>query len=73
VTHFCINIVINITDFDQARSKKEIERLVARFREHREEYHLPEYNEQKTRQDFVTPFFNALGWDMDNTKEASEV
>ncbi|HTA26445.1 MAG TPA: N-6 DNA methylase, partial [Bacteroidia bacterium] len=53
-------------------AKKEIEKLVARFAEHREEYHLPEYNETKTRQDFVNPFFKALGWDMDNTQEASE-
>lgn len=53
-------------------AKKEIEKLVERFREHRDEYHLAEYNEQKTRQDFVNPFFKALGWDMDNSGEASE-
>ncbi len=53
-------------------AKKEIEKLVARFREHREEYHLADYNETKTRQDFVNPFFKALGWDMDNSEEASE-
>ncbi len=52
--------------------KKEIERLVARFREHREEYHLPEYNETKTRRDFVDPFFKALGWDIDNSDDAAE-
>jgi adenine-specific DNA-methyltransferase len=50
-------------------AKKEIEKLVERFREHREEYHLPDYNETKTRQDFVNPFFKALGWDMDNCVE----
>lgn len=53
-------------------AKKEIEKLVERFREHREEYHLPDYNETKTRRDFVDPFFKALGWDMDNSGEASE-
>lgn len=49
-----------------------IENLVERFAEHRKEYHLPDYNEQKTRQDFINPFFKALGWDIDNEKGASE-
>lgn len=29
---------------------------------------MAEYNEQKTRQDFINPFFKALGWDIDNEK-----
>ncbi len=53
-------------------AKKEIERLVTLFREHREEYHLPDYNEAKTRHSFVDPFFKALGWDLDNKGEAAE-
>jgi len=54
------------------QAKASIENLVERFAEHRKEYHLPEYNEQKTRQDFINPFFKALGWDIDNEKGASE-
>ena len=42
-------------------AKKEIEKLVARFTEHPEEYHLPDYNETKTRQDFVNPQLINLG------------
>lgn len=85
MTHFCNNCyfgcfgvfrtfrsVILYYILTREEAKKEIEKLVARFTEHREEYHLPEYNETKTRQDFVNPFFKALGWDMDNTGEASE-
>ncbi|MBS1646243.1 MAG: N-6 DNA methylase [Bacteroidetes bacterium] len=53
-------------------AKSIITKLVARFAEHRKEYHLPEYNEQKTRQDFINPFFKALGWDIDNEKGDSE-
>ena len=47
-------------------AKAIVDKLVQRFAEHSEEYHLPEYNEQKTRQDFINPFFKALGWDIDN-------
>ena len=47
-------------------------KLVERYREHREEYHHPYYNEQKTRQDFINPFFKALGWDIDNERGDSE-
>ena len=53
-------------------AKANIENLVERFAEHRKEYHLPDYNEQKARQDFINPFFKALGWDIDNEKGASE-
>jgi hypothetical protein len=34
---------------DEAKSV--IEKLVVRYREHQEEYHSPDYNEAKTRQD----------------------
>ncbi len=54
------------------QAKSIIEALVERFREHRKDYHLPDYNEQKTRQDFINPFFKALGWDIDNEKGDSE-
>lgn len=61
---------INMT---REEAKATINTLVERFAEHRKEYHLPEYNEQKARQDFINPFFKALGWDIDNEKGASEV
>ena len=54
------------------QAKAIIQTLVERFGEHKAEYHLPEYNEQKTRQDFINPFFKALGWDVDNEKGDSE-
>ena len=53
-------------------AKSIIEKLVDRFREHRKDYHLADYNEAKTRQDFINPFFKALGWDIDNDKGDSE-
>ncbi|MBK7667728.1 MAG: type I restriction enzyme HsdR N-terminal domain-containing protein [Sphingobacteriaceae bacterium] len=54
------------------QAKAIIEKLVERYAEHRKEYHLADYNEQKTRQDFINPFFKALGWDIDNEKGDSE-
>lgn len=54
------------------QAKAIIEKLVERFAEHRKDYHLSDYNEQKTRQDFINPFFKALGWDIDNEKGDSE-
>ena len=55
-----------LTSKEQAKAI--IEKLVERFVEHRKEYHHADYNEQKTRQDFINPFFKALGWDIDNEK-----
>jgi predicted type IV restriction endonuclease len=55
---------------DQA--KESIGKLIDRFREHQEQYHSPDYNEAKTRQDFINPFFKALGWDIDNERSDSE-
>ncbi len=57
---------------NKEEAKDIIETLVERFKEHRGDYHLPDYNEQKTRQDFINPFFKALGWDIDNEKGDSE-
>ena len=55
---------------DQA--KVAIQKLMERFAEHRKAYHEAEYNEAKTRQDFINPFFKALGWDVDNENGMSE-
>ena len=47
--------------------------LVEQFEEHRREYDKGEYNEAKTRIDYVNPFFTALGWDIPNKEGLSEV
>jgi type I restriction-modification system DNA methylase subunit len=54
------------------QAKESIAKLVDRFREHREQYHATDYNEAKTRQDFINPFFKALGWDIHNERGDSE-
>ena len=51
---------------------EEIRILVARFAEHRDRYVSPDYKEARLRQEFLDPFFAALGWDLGNKKNYSE-
>ena len=51
---------------------KKIKLLVEKFDEQKESYKRTEYNETKTRQDFINPFWKALGWDMDNERGYAE-
>jgi adenine-specific DNA methylase len=46
--------------------------LVERFTRNRETYCSAAYNEAQLRQEFVNPFFKALGWDMDNAAGYAE-
>src|SRR3972149_2114013 len=46
--------------------------LVGKFAEHRETYPRAGYNETQLRQDFLDPFFEALGWDVKNEQGFSE-
>src|ERR1022692_3286672 len=49
-----------------------ISKLVNRFDAQIDTYKKGDYNEAKTRQDFINPFFKALGWDIDNEKDRAE-
>ncbi len=51
---------------------KEILDLVERFGEHLDAYRNGTYKEAQLRQEFLDPFFRALGWDMDNTQGFAE-
>jgi type I restriction-modification system DNA methylase subunit len=51
---------------------KEILDLVRRFEQNADAYKSSRYNEAQLRQEFVNPFFKCLGWDIDNTRGASE-
>ena len=46
-----------------------VHQLVQRFEEHEDAYHSPAYNEAQLRQEFLNPFFEALGWDVANKKD----
>ena len=49
-----------------------ISQLVEKFSEQIDNYKRSEYNETLTRKDFIDPFFDALGWDMNNKAGAWE-
>jgi predicted type IV restriction endonuclease len=40
--------------------------LVERFERNREAYKSGHYNETQVRREFLDPFFEALGWSIDN-------
>ncbi len=48
-----------------------VETLVARFDRNRELYCGSGYNETQLRREFLDPFFEALGWDVDNKRGVS--
>jgi hypothetical protein len=43
-----------------------VRQLVERFEEHKRAYLSPAYLEAQLRQEFLNPFFEALGWDVAN-------
>ncbi len=49
-----------------------IQQLVKRFEEHRLSYLSGKYNEAQLRQEFLNPFFEALGWDIFNKRSYAE-
>jgi len=55
---------------DEAKNK--IQLLIDKFSSQKDYYKSTNYNETETRQDFINPFFKALGWDIDNRKQQLE-
>jgi type I restriction-modification system DNA methylase subunit len=46
--------------------KATVEKLIRRFESDRTHYLSQSYSEAQARVDFITPFFKALGWDVEN-------
>ena len=53
-------------------SPKEVAQLVERFDRNREAYQSGQYNETQLRREFLDPFFEALGWDVNNRQGHAE-
>ena len=53
-------------DASFASFESELNRLVESFGNRLAELKSANYNEAKLRDDFLNPFFRALGWDMEN-------
>jgi type I restriction-modification system DNA methylase subunit len=51
----------------------QIKNLIKRFEQQIETYQQSDYNETQTRNDFINPFFMALGWDVNNEQGVSEI
>ena len=49
-----------------------IEQLVERFALNEKAYHSGKYNEAQVRQEFINPFWEAMGWDVANRQGYSE-
>lgn len=49
-----------------------IKELVEKFKNNYSQFHSSEYNETLTRQDFINPFFEFLGWDISNKQGYSQ-
>ena len=43
-----------------------VRKLVERFRDHIEYYKGSKYKEEQLKQEFLNPFFEAMGWDVSN-------
>jgi type I restriction-modification system DNA methylase subunit len=52
----------------KARAYAQIEALVHKFAQNETLYKNRDYNETETRNEFLDPFWKALGWDLENTK-----
>ena len=49
-----------------------VRELVERFDYNREAYHSPAYKETQAREEFIDPFFGAMGWDIQNRQHFAE-
>ncbi len=58
--------------FTKEDAKDKIAELVERFSFQVNSYKKSDYNATQTRQDFINPFFKALGWDVDNSQGNAE-
>lgn len=62
-----------LTTIASASAPRVIGELVEKFAEHRETYLRGDYKEASLRNDFLNPFFVALGWDVYNTRGKHEL
>ncbi len=58
--------------FTKEEAKEIVRKIVERFEYHLDEYKKGNYNETQTRNDFINPFFEALGWDINNRQGLAE-
>jgi type I restriction-modification system DNA methylase subunit len=55
------------------KDKMEIANLIERFEQNKDAYKSSQYNETQLRREFLDPFLEALGWDVENKSGYAEV
>ena len=58
---------------DKQESKKQIQKLVEKYQRVAKAEKVKSYNEAQTRNEFIEPLFEFLGWDMRNLTTDNEV
>jgi len=53
---------------DREMARQKITELVGKYASQADVFGQADYNEARTRMDFINPLFKILGWDMDNEK-----
>ncbi|MDO9289511.1 MAG: hypothetical protein Q7T83_12070, partial [Thermodesulfovibrionales bacterium] len=57
---------------EHRKTPEEVLKLIERFARNREAYLSGQYNETQLRREFIDPFFEALGWDVNNRQGYAE-
>ncbi|MDD5236799.1 MAG: hypothetical protein PHU91_03975, partial [Candidatus Omnitrophica bacterium] len=57
----------------KTEAKKNIEKLISKYEMLRDQDKIKSYNEAQTRNEFIEPLFEYLGWDMRNLNNENEV
>lgn len=63
--------IITKGDFILPEAPEIIKELVNKFERNQEAYKKSSYKEEQIKQEFINPFFKALGWDVDNEQGAA--
>lgn len=54
-------------------TKQKIQTLITKYHQVQRESRVSRYNEENTKAEFIEPLFEALGWDVRNTRHIDEV
>lgn len=62
----------HVEEWDEARAKSEIARLVEDYERSKSDGRLSRFSEEETKKDFILPLFRALGWRVDSSEVSAE-
>ena len=62
----------HVEEWDEAKAKSEIARLVEDYERSKSDGRLSRFSEEETKKDFILPLFRALGWRVDSSEVSAE-